>query len=1071
MSSSPLKSHRKRPADSEVIELEDSGSFGKPDDRTLDEILKDKRRRIEGDDAVEEGKEGTSDANSKFANPSAFAKQESTTSSKHGSPQPAESEIIYQLSPEPLSLSPTSSTSDTPGKLKGQLCQDVVGPAGRVKGGRKTREEEEGEIFSDLSDAESKGDDKLRRHSTSKRHKKEGATDNSSDGLSDSEKRKSYKQQRFSSSEVADSTERPKQEELRDHVLDSEQKLKDVELQKNDSSSLEDPGKAEKPKNKDPAEANRGLMLTAKRETETEESSDEEESGNEAEITAATKRVKSVEPQVKDMKENSNSESDSEESSDEDEDEDDDEEDDTDEDDKVEVLKKENNVKDKPHKVVDIKKGGDQKGEVIRKEKVQDNEESSSEEDDDEEEDISEEESEESESEMSEESEEEQVRPKEVKRIEEVVERRKEEEFESEDIHSELKLLKRQRPVDEKYRERTKIERRRDERSDWRQQHKSSDAREKLRKVSDKEKMDSKYERYEEKRYSQIESKSSRGREKSRSGDKIDGKEKGVRSKHKLSGNLKEDISRSKADKSSSRGGKYFENENDRDKKHSRKDPSKRKSPDRATRDDVKDKERKDHSGSRKKSSTSDKSSKDSRVGRDDSISNKPKKGDGPSLILTEREKRQFSNEIVDSDHEESSSEDEKRTAYSDSELKQDHLSDREKEKEKETKPKLPPYYPAVRGCRNVEEFQWLNRIEEGTYGVVYRAKDKRTGDIVALKKLKMEREKEGFPITSLREINTLLKAQHPNIVTVREIVVGSNMDKIYIVMDYVEHDLKVLMEHMTQGFRIGEIKTLMIQLLRAVAHLHDNWILHRDIKASNLLLSNKGILKVGDFGLAREYGSPLKNYTPIVVTLWYRAPELLLGTKEYSTPVDLWSVGCVFAELLTMKALFPGKSEIDQINRIFKDLGTPSDKIWPGPPSYSELPAVKKMTFTEYPYNNLRNKFGAHLTDKGFDLLNRFLTYDPGRRITAEDALKHQYFAESPLPVDPSMFPTWPAKSEMMKRPKKKDVEHSPQAPEGGAMFAKLADEGDSGNGSEGFRMPASKKGSAAVVGFTLKF
>ncbi|XP_010781618.1 cyclin-dependent kinase 11B isoform X4 [Notothenia coriiceps] len=163
-----------------------------------------------------------------------------------------------------------------------------------------------------------------------------------------------------------------------------------------------------------------------------------------------------------------------------------------------------------------------------------------------------------------------------------------------------------------------------------------------------------------------------------------------------------------------------------------------------------------------------------------------------------------------------------------------------------ELKKELPKYLPALQGCRSVEEFQCLNRIEEGTYGVVYRAKDKKTDEIVALKRLKMEKEKEGFPITSLREINTILKAQHPNIVTVREIVVGSNMDKIYIVMNYVEHDLKSLMETMKQPFLPGEVKTLMIQLLRGVRHLHDNWILHRDLKTSNLLLSHKGILKVG---------------------------------------------------------------------------------------------------------------------------------------------------------------------------------------------------------------------------------
>ncbi|XP_005368728.1 cyclin-dependent kinase 11B isoform X1 [Microtus oregoni] len=379
-----------------------------------------------------------------------------------------------------------------------------------------------------------------------------------------------------------------------------------------------------------------------------------------------------------------------------------------------------------------------------------------------------------------------------------------------------------------------------------------------------------------------------------------------------------------------------------------------------------------------------------------------------------------------------------------------------------ELKQELPKYLPALQGCRSVEEFQCLNRIEEGTYGVVYRAKDKKTDEIVALKRLKMEKEKEGFPITSLREINTILKAQHPNIVTVREIVVGSNMDKIYIVMNYVEHDLKSLMETMKQPFLPGEVKTLMIQLLSGVKHLHDNWILHRDLKTSNLLLSHAGILKVGDFGLAREYGSPLKAYTPVVVTLWYRAPELLLGAKEYSTAVDMWSVGCIFGELLTQKPLFPGKSDIDQINKVFKDLGTPSEKIWPG---YNDLPAVKKMTFSEYPYNNLRKRFGALLSDQGFDLMNKFLTYYPGRRISAEDGLKHEYFRETPLPIDPSMFPTWPAKSEQQRV--KRGT--SPRPPEGGLGYSQL---GDDDLKETGFHLTTTNQGaSAAGPGFSLKF
>jgi len=289
--------------------------------------------------------------------------------------------------------------------------------------------------------------------------------------------------------------------------------------------------------------------------------------------------------------------------------------------------------------------------------------------------------------------------------------------------------------------------------------------------------------------------------------------------------------------------------------------------------------------------------------------------------------------------------------------------------------PALPYYYPALKGCRSVDEFHCLNRIEEGTYGVVFRGVEKKTGKKVALKRLKMEKEKEGFPITSLREVCTLSKANHPNIVNVQEIVVGSSVDKIYIVMEYVEHDLKSLTETMKHPFLVGEVKTLMKQLLSGIHHLHDNWILHRDLKTSNLLLSHRGILKIGDFGLAREYGSPLRPYTPIVVTLWYRCPELLLGQKEYSTAVDMWSVGCILAELVQRKALLPGRGELDQIKLIFKLLGTPDENIWPG---YSQLPMVKNSDLPTYPRRNeLRKRFSVTQFDEtGLDLLNNVLGY-----------------------------------------------------------------------------------------------
>ncbi|PSN56636.1 Cyclin-dependent kinase 11B [Blattella germanica] len=297
----------------------------------------------------------------------------------------------------------------------------------------------------------------------------------------------------------------------------------------------------------------------------------------------------------------------------------------------------------------------------------------------------------------------------------------------------------------------------------------------------------------------------------------------------------------------------------------------------------------------------------------------------------------------------------------------------------------LPPYFPAIDGCRSVNEYEILEKIAEGSYGVVHKAKDKQTEETVALKKLKMEKETEGFPITSLREINTLLK--------------------IYIVMDYIEHDLKSFMEEMKKKkevFLPEEVKCLMLQLLRAVAHLHDNWILHRDLKTSNLLLSNRGILKVGDFGLAREYGSPLKPYSPVVVTLWYRAPEILLGTRKYSTSVDVWSVGCIFSELITMETLFQSKTEVEQINRIFRALGTPNEKMWSG---FNKLPAIQHIKVTNYPPGRLWKQFNNKVTYNGMLLLQRFLTYDPAKRIAAREAQDHDYFKEAPLPADPEEF------------------------------------------------------------------
>jgi len=314
-----------------------------------------------------------------------------------------------------------------------------------------------------------------------------------------------------------------------------------------------------------------------------------------------------------------------------------------------------------------------------------------------------------------------------------------------------------------------------------------------------------------------------------------------------------------------------------------------------------------------------------------------------------------------------------------------------------------------------VDVYEKLHKIDEGTYGVVYKAKDKVTGDIVALKQVKLISTKEGFPVTALREINVLLSLDHPNIVNVREMVVGNTMDKIFMVMDFMEHDLKGLMMAMTQPFSASEIKRLMLDLTSALDYCHEHWVLHRDLKTSNMLFNNRGIACLCDFGLARKYGDPLKEYTQLVVTLWYRAPELLLGAKVYGAAIDVWSLGCIFAELVLRKPLLPGQGEIDQIDKIFKLLGTPTEASWPGS---SQLPHMKKVKFRPQPFSHLRDKFKrgmsftseTALSEKGLELLAAMLTLNPDERITTKQALEHEYFSEQPPPKAHHLMPTRPS-------------------------------------------------------------
>lgn len=297
------------------------------------------------------------------------------------------------------------------------------------------------------------------------------------------------------------------------------------------------------------------------------------------------------------------------------------------------------------------------------------------------------------------------------------------------------------------------------------------------------------------------------------------------------------------------------------------------------------------------------------------------------------------------------------------------------------------------------DKYEKLEKLGEGTYAVVYRGYDKVANEVVAMKEINLDSE-EGAPSTAIREISLMRELRHPNIVSLLDVF--RNKSKLIMVFEYMDQDLKKFLS--TQNLRGALeprlVKWFMYQLLRGIAYCHENRVLHRDLKPQNLLINKNFEVKVADFGLARSFGIPVSAYSNEVVTLWYRAPDVLMGSRYYSTPIDIWSAGCIMAEMYSGKPLFPGRNNENQLLKIFRLLGTPTKETWPG---ITELPGYTPL-YPTLPPTPLNEVFPL-LGDVAIDLLSKMLVCDPEKRITASEALKHYYFvdlfAQNDSPID----------------------------------------------------------------------
>ena len=293
-----------------------------------------------------------------------------------------------------------------------------------------------------------------------------------------------------------------------------------------------------------------------------------------------------------------------------------------------------------------------------------------------------------------------------------------------------------------------------------------------------------------------------------------------------------------------------------------------------------------------------------------------------------------------------------------------------------------------------------ISTIGRGAFGSVVEARSVRTGERVALKRVPIRDEKR-IALVLIREITTMLQCTHPNIVRLIEMFADGRC--LVLVLEKMECDLNVFLKSLCEPLSPNLSKAYLRMILLATNYLHEKDLIHRDIKPSNIMLSSSGVLKLGDYGLARVLSSSSEKKerrTPQVSTRWYRSPEVLFGSDSYDFATDMWSIGCVFAELLTLEPVFPGDNDIDQISRIFQCLGTPDEKTWP---DFVKLPDASKIEFTSTTLDFKGSWTQIRFPDTSFEarsLLEKFLRIDPKQRLDSRSALLDRYFFIDPLPT-----------------------------------------------------------------------